>query len=117
MVTLLVSDAQRAGVAMEVQLRHSHMAQEKQLEMVEAADNVSHALSELVVKARTGIEDLNVTVSEVKESLRDVYQHEWATTLWSWFQEAAIHFLRREFSTSALNPSLKPVPYSPSLNA
>ena len=102
---------------MEVQLRHSHMAQEKQLEMVEAADNVSHALSELVVKARTGIEDLNVTVSEVKESLRDVYQHEWATTLWSWFQEPAIHFLRRDFSTSALNPSLKPVPYSPSLNA
>ncbi|KAI0746941.1 hypothetical protein C8Q80DRAFT_1178461 [Daedaleopsis nitida] len=90
----LVTDVRRAGADMEVYLRHSHMAQEKQLEVAAVVNNVSLALTDLVVMAHQGVHDLNETVAEVKDSLRDVYHREWTVTLWSWFQELVMHVFK-----------------------
>ncbi|KAI0711124.1 hypothetical protein C8T65DRAFT_184749 [Cerioporus squamosus] len=92
--TTLVADVRQAGADMETHLRHSHMIQEKQLEIVKAAEDVSSALSEMVVNAHVGMQELNGTISEVKDSLKGVYHQDWAATLRMWFQEAALQFLR-----------------------
>ncbi|RDX54664.1 hypothetical protein OH76DRAFT_986290 [Lentinus brumalis] len=94
MTTTLVADVRQAGADMEVHLRNSHTIQEKQLESVKAAEDVSSVLSALVVNAHVGMQELNGTISEVKHSLRGVYHQDWASTLRVWFQEAALQFLR-----------------------
>ncbi len=94
MTTILVADVRQAGADMEVHVRNSHTIQEKQLESVKAAEDVSSVLSALVVNAHVGMQELNGTISEVKHSLRGVYHQDWASTLRVWFQEAALQFLR-----------------------
>lgn len=90
-------DAQRAGADLEVHLRNAHVAQEKQLEIVSAADTLSDALSELVVKAHSGILDLNGTITEAQASLRAAYHRDFTMSMWPWFRNAATQFLRSKF--------------------
>ncbi|RPD65665.1 hypothetical protein L227DRAFT_218403 [Lentinus tigrinus ALCF2SS1-6] len=92
--TTLFSDMRQAGADMEEHLRTSQTVQEKQLEIARAADDVSSVLSQVVVKAHVGMQELNETISEVKDSLRSVHHHDWAATLWVWFQDATLQFLR-----------------------
>ena len=92
--TALVSGARQASADMEKHFRISHMVQEKQLEVAQAADDVSSVLAQLVVKTQAGMQELNGTISEVKDSLRSVYHHDWVAMLWVWFQDATLHFLR-----------------------
>ena len=81
---------------MEAHLRASHVALEKQLAIAAISDNVSFALSELVVKAHAGVQDLNGTVALMKDNLLKNLDNDWSTT-WFWFQEAMLHVLGGSF--------------------
>ncbi|TBU43459.1 hypothetical protein BD309DRAFT_960648 [Dichomitus squalens] len=80
---------------MEAHLRASHVALEKQMAIAAISDNVSYALSELVVSTHAGVQDLNGTIAEMKDNLLKNLGGDWTTTtMWLWFQEVMLQVLR-----------------------
>ncbi|PIL27641.1 hypothetical protein GSI_10793 [Ganoderma sinense ZZ0214-1] len=100
---LLVMDARQAGADVNAHLRTSHMVLEKQLAIAAISDDVASTMSELVIKAQAGMQDLNMTVAEIKDNLSKDAHDDWATAVWFWFQEAMLHVLQDE--TAGGHPS------------
>ena len=90
---LLLMDTRQAGADVEAHLRTSHMVLEKQLAIAAISDDVASTISELVIKAQAGMQDLNMTVAEIKDNLSK-NTHGWTTAMWFWFQEAMLHVLQ-----------------------
>lgn len=91
---VLTANTRQAGADLEVRLGDSRVAHEKQLDIARISDNVSVTLSELVVKALVGMQDLNSTAAEIKDNLLKGPRSDRMATLWLWLQEAAVHILR-----------------------
>ncbi|KAI1798069.1 hypothetical protein LXA43DRAFT_7036 [Ganoderma leucocontextum] len=91
---LLFMDVRQAGADVEEHLRTSHMVLEKQLAIASVSDDVAFTLSELVIKAQAGMQDLNMTVAEIKDHLSKNTHDDWTTAMWFWFQEAMLHVLQ-----------------------
>ena len=93
-IALLIMDARQASADVETHLQASHMVLEKQLAIASISDNVSSTLSELVIKTQAGMQDLNMTVAEIKDNLWMNTYNSWTTGTWIWFQEAMLHVLQ-----------------------
>ena len=84
----------KAGAELEVHLRDSLEVRDQHAALIEATDNISLVLTEIVAQARDGMVDLNGTLTNMKHSLRRDVESSWMPTLWMWIERAAVHILR-----------------------
>ena len=70
------------------------MAQEKQLELAKAAEDITTALDVLIDKAHLEVQSINETAIAVKRSLLNDGSAEWYSVTRSWFEAASLFFLK-----------------------
>ncbi|KAI0674450.1 hypothetical protein C8Q78DRAFT_1014830 [Trametes maxima] len=91
---LLIGDTKRAGDALAENLRDTFVAHQKQLEVVQKADDVALALDRLVVRAHVEMENINGTAAAMKKSILKDISSGWGFSIWSWLEATMIYCLK-----------------------
>ena len=87
-------DAQQASTELDIHLQNALVTQEKQDAVSRSMDGVSLAVTDLIVQARSGIEELNGTVSDMTASARTNARDSWMAVMWPWLSGIVTSFLR-----------------------